>query len=164
LLAAARLDAGVELHRSRCRWGTWPCPSWTGCGCSPAGDRDHRRRARRWWSLLMRQVRGILPQSRGQRRPGRRAAGADPPQRVRPGTDSRCSTCGTPAPAYRRVNGSGSSSGRSASTTAGAPTPAAPASGWPSRAATPAPTAATWSAWTQGGPGALFRLTLPLAP
>ena len=81
LLAAARLDAGVELHREPVSLGTWRRASWTGSGCSipeatvsTGGGPDvvvtgRRRQGERH------------PAQRGrERHPGRRAARPDPPQ------------------------------------------------------------------------------------
>ena len=91
-------------------------------------------------------------QRRRQRRPGRGPAGPDPPRPQHGGRVRGAGPVGLRTGRAAERSGSASSSGWSGWTTAAPPTPAAPASGWPSPAATPGPTVATWSASTPAAP------------
>ena len=148
---------------SRCRWGSLAAHELDRVRLlHPRGDGDHRERAGRGGHRRRRQGPRHPAQRGGQRGPGRRAAGPDPPQPLRRRTASRCSTSGTPDRACRRASGSGSSSGWSGSTTAGAPTPAAPGLGLAIARGYARAHGGDLVCLDPGGPGALFRLTLPL--
>ena len=121
LLAAARLDAGVELRPGAGVAGrTWRLSELDRVRLlHPEATVTHRSGPDVVVDRRRRQGARHPAQRDRERHPGRRTAGPDPPEPLRRATASRCSTSGTPVPGCRRASGSGSSSGWSASTTAG---------------------------------------------
>ena len=169
LTVAQRQQLETLLIREAQRAGAWsatcwPPPGWTpasswtraalarrlatrrsnGPGCCTRGHHDHGERTGRGGLRGLRQGRAAIIRNLVDN--AMRAAGPSGGCTSTSAPRHGCAVleiCRTPGRACRRPIGSGSSSAWSGWTAVGPPTPADPASAWPSPAATPGPTAAT---------------------